>query len=103
MRIISIVAALFIAQTAVADPKTMTMTWEPSERADGYVIRRDSCDGPEVYQGSDTRYVEQITGDVTYCIYAYNSWGESDPIVRTAWIDATRPGSITVTIKIEVQ
>jgi len=100
--------ALLLATNAFAEEtvKTMTMTWDASERADGYVVKRDSCDGVELYNGPETQYVEQIRGDVTYCLYAYNTFGESDPVEVTAWYEGLPPTTpipkITVTITVEV-
>ena len=93
---------LLLPAVAFAQEKTMTMTWTEAERADGYIVKRGGCQGEVVYEGPERRYIEPITGDVTYCLTAYNDFGESDPVVRTAWYDATAPGRITVTITIEV-
>ena len=86
-----------------AQEKTMTMTWDHAERADGYVVKRGGCEGEEVHRGPANQYIETITQDVTYCVYAYNDFGDSDTVVKTAWYEATRPGKITVTITVEVQ
>ena len=94
---------LFLPTVAFANEKTMTMTWTHAERADGYIVKRGGCEGEEVYRGYEPMYAERISGDVTYCLYAFNDFGESDPVVKTAWYEATRPGKITVTITVEIE
>lgn len=94
---------LFLPAVAFANEKTMTMSWDHADRADGYIVKRGGCDGEIAYQGPENLYIEKITGDVTYCLYAFNDFGESDPVVKTAWYDAARPGKITVTITVEIQ
>lgn len=98
-----IFAATLLPALAFPQEKTMTMTWTPADRADGYVVMRGGCDGEEIYRGPETRYVEGISQDVTYCLYAYNDFGDSEPVVKTAWYEATRPGKITVTITVELE
>ena len=93
----------FLSTQVLAEEKTMSMTWTHADRADGYIVKRGGCDGEIAYQGPDNLYIEKITGDVTYCVYAFNDFGESDPVVKTAWYEATRPGKITVTITVEIE
>ena len=88
---------------AFSQEKTMTMTWGHAERADGYVVKRGGCEGEEVHRGPANQYIETITQDVIYCVYAYNDFGDSDTVVKTAWYEATRPGKITVTITVEIE
>lgn len=101
MRILTGLMALFLCVNAYAE-KTMTMTWDHAERADGYVVLRGGCEGEEVHRGPANQYIETITQDVQYCVYAYNDFGDSDTVVKTAWYEATRPGKITVTITVEI-
>ena len=61
--------------TAVVDDNLVTLTWDPSDAATSYVIRRD---GEEVATIAETTYAENVgEGEYTYTVTANDDEGHS--------------------------
>lgn len=82
--------------------ETMLMTWEPSENAEGYIVRKGGCQGEIVQQSPALSFADTIETTTVYCLSAYNNYGESERVQRTAHLE-TPAVPVKITITIEVQ
>jgi chitodextrinase len=86
--------------TGTATTTSVTLTWDASERAAGYIVKRD---GVNVYEGSALTFTDNgLTPDTNYSyeLVASNAGGETTPstiTVKTIKVAPTAPTNLTST------